>query len=404
MGPQGHPGLGDNQTIEVMPPVTNRVSPDTGLFATACTGPGYCTAGGDYQVASKPVEPVVATQTRGHWSRGVRLLLPVNASKQPYSEVNGLACVSAGNCVAVGDYEYGDSNTLQAFIAIESHGRWGRAFAPRLPGTSSSPASAQLNAVTCTHSGFCEAVGSFQDSSGGAQVLALAKSVGGTAWNPVTGISVPANAAPNPDAVMTGIACTGPGSCVAVGNYSVSASQYAAMGAIQSRGAWHRATEIATPANAVRSTFTAMSAISCLPSGSCVGVGEYPVSATQSRAMSVVEAKGRFGRATEIAAVPRGASARPSTYLLGISCGQAGTCVAVGGGRDRAGHSVGMYMTLQRGIWSAAFLPPPAGAGTGARESSALYSVSCTGRDDCTAVGYYHDSTGAQRAEAASTR
>jgi hypothetical protein len=62
-----------------------------------------------------------------------------------------------------------------------------------------------------------------------------------------------------------------------------------------------------------------------------------------------------------------------------------------------------MYMTLQRGIWSAAFLPPPAGAGTGGRESSALYSVSCTGRDNCTAVGYYHDSAGAQRAEAAST-
>lgn len=402
LAPQGHTGLSDNRAIEVTPPVVSHTAPDTGLFATACTGAGYCTAGGDSQVGSKPVEPVVAIQAHGRWQRGVRLLLPLNASRQPYSEVNGIACISAGNCVAVGDYEYGNSSTLQAFIAIEAHGRWGRAFVPRLPGNFSSPASAQLNAVTCTHSGFCEAVGSFQDSSGGAQVLALAKPVGGTGWQPVSGIAAPANAAANPDAVMTGIACTGPGSCVAVGNYSVSASQYAAMGAIESRGAWHRATEIAVPRNAIPSTFTAMSAISCLPTGSCVGVGEYPVSATQSRAMSVTEAKGRFGRATEIAAVPRGASAHPSTYLLGVSCAPAGVCVAVGGSRDKAGHPVAMYMTLQRGLWSAVFLPPPAGAGTGSRESSALYSVSCTGHNDCTAVGYYHDRTGAQRAEAAS--
>jgi hypothetical protein len=401
--PAAHTGLTNDRATEVMPPASNHIAPNTGLFATACTGPGFCTAGGDYQDASKPVEPVVATQTNGRWSRGVRLLLPQNASKQPYSEVNGIACISAGNCVAVGDYEYGESNTLQAFIAIQVHGKWGRAFVPRLPGSSSAPASAQLNAVTCTHSGFCEAVGSFQDSSGSAQVLALSKLASGGGWSPAAGIAAPPNAAANPDAVMTGIACTGPGSCVAVGNYSVSASQYAAMGAIESRGTWHRASEIVAPRNAIPSTFTAMSAISCLPNGSCLGVGEYPASATQSRAMSVTEANGRFGRATEIAAVPRGASIHPSTYLLGVSCAPAGMCLAVGGGRDKAGHPVAMYMTLQRGIWSAAFLPPPPRAGTGSHELSALYSVSGTGRDEGTAVGYYHDSTGAQRAEAAST-
>jgi hypothetical protein len=274
---------------------------------------------------------------------------------------------------------------------------------PRLPGSAASPASAQLDGVTCTHSGFCEAVGSFQDSSGGAQILALARPAG-QGWHPAGGILAPANAAGNPDAVLTGIACTGPGSCAAVGSYSVSASQYEAMGAIESRGTWRRATEIAAPPGAGRSTFTAMSSISCLPTGSCLGVGEYPVSATQSRAMSVTEANGRFGRATGISAAPLGASLHPSTYLLGVSCAPPGMCVAVGGGRDRAGHPVALYMTLERGRWAAAFLPPPPGAGTGSHEGSALYSVSCTGHDDCTAVGYYHGRTGAQRAEAASTR
>jgi hypothetical protein len=396
-------GFSNEHATEVMPPASTHIAPSSGLFATACTSAGNCVAGGDYQVGSKPVEPVVATQSHGRWSRGIKLLLPPNAAQQPYSQVNGVACVSAGNCVAVGDYEYGRSGSLQAFIATESHGRWARAYAPRLPASSSAPGSAQLGAVACTHSGFCEAVGSYLDSSGNEQAMALAKPAGG-GWHQATEVASPFSAAANPDAFMTGIACTGAGSCVAVGSYSVSAARYAAMGAIESRGTWRRATGIAAPRNAIASTFTAISSISCLATGACLGVGEYAVSATQSRAMSVTESKGRFGRATEITAIPRGASLHPSTYLLGVSCTSTSTCLVVGGGRNETGHSVAMYMIRSHGHWRATFLPSPARAGTGTHALSALYSVSCTGRDECTAVGYFSDRTGVRRAEGASTR
>jgi hypothetical protein len=395
-------GFPDDHVTEVMPPVSTHVVLSTGLYATACTGAGNCAAGGAYQKGSDPAEPVVATRSHGHWSRGSRLLLPQNVARQPYSEVNGIACISAGNCVAVGDYEYGRSNSLQAFIATESHGVWGRAFAPRLPGNSSAPASAQLGAVACTHSGFCEAVGSYQDSSGNDQIMALAKPAG-SAWRPAAEVASPASAATNPDALVTGVACTGPGSCVAVGNYSVSTSRFAAMGAVESRGMWRRASGIAAPRGAIPSTFTAISSISCSAAGSCLGVGEYAVSATQSRAMSVTESKGRFSAAAEISAVPRGASAYPSTYLLGVSCPPHGTCLAVGGGRDKAGISVAMYMFRSHGKWRAAFLLPPPRGGAGRRGLSALYAVSCIGQHACTAVGYYHDRTGHLRAEAASS-
>src|SRR5215469_5099214 len=396
-------GFSDEHATEVMPPASTHIAPSSGLFATACTSAGNCVAGGNYQVGSKPVEPVVATQSHGRWSTGIKLLLPPDAAQQPYSQVNGIACVSAGNCVAVGDYEYGKSGSLQAFIATESHGRWARAYAPRLPANSSAPESAQLGAVACTHSGFCEAVGSYLDSSGSEQAMALTKPAGG-GWRQATEVAPPFSAAANPDAFMTGIACTDPGSCVAVGSYSMSATRYEAMGAIESRGTWRRATGIAAPHNAISSTFTAISSISCLTTGACLGVGEYAVSATQSRAMSVTESKGRFGTATEITAIPSGASLHPSTYLLGVSCTSTSTCLAVGGGRNRAGHSVAMYMVRSHGHWRATFLPPSARAGTGTHALSALYSVSCTGRDECTTVGYFSDRTGVRRAEAASTR
>ena len=402
-GPPAALGAGHHQAMPVRPPASTRLAQSTELFTTACVAAGSCTAGGNFGGAGRPLEPMVATQSHGRWSRGTPLLLPANAAAQPYAQVSGLACHSAGNCVAVGDYQYGRSGSLQAFIALESRGRWARAFTPRLPANAGSPSSAQLEAVTCTSDGSCDAVGTYQDSAGNAQTMVVAKPPSGP-WGQATEIASPRNAAANPDALMTGIACAAPGSCVAVGNYSVSPTQFAAMGAVEVRGAWRRATQIALPRGAIPGTFTAITSISCPTATQCLGVGQYPVSATQSRAMAVTESKGRFGRAAPITAVPPGSSLLPSTYLLGVSCRPSGVCLAVGGGRNSAGHSVAVYMTRSAGRWRAAFLAPPRGATSGPRQLSVLYSVSCSGRSHCGAVGYYHDRLGVTRAEATATR
>ena len=397
------PGAGLYRALPVRPPASARIAQGTELLTTTCVAAGSCAAGGNFGGAGRPLEPMVATQSHGRWSRGTPLLLPANAAAQPYAQVSGLACHSTGNCVAVGDYQYGRSGSLQAFIAIESRGRWARAFTPRLPTNAASPSSAQLEAVTCISNGSCDAVGTYQDPAGNAQTMVVAKPPSGP-WGQAIEIASPPNAAANPDALMTGIACTAPGSCVTVGNYSVSATQFAAMGAVEVRGAWHRATQIALPRGAIPGTFTAISSISCPTASQCLGVGQYPVSATQSRAMAVTESRGRFGRAVPITAVPPDSSPVPSTYLLGVSCRPSGLCLAVGGGRNSAGHSVAMYMTRSAGRWRATFLGPPRGATSGRRQLSVLYSVSCTGRSHCGAVGYYHDRLGVTRAEATAAR
>src|SRR5262249_48892475 len=284
--------------------------------------------------------PMAATQSHGRWSRAFPLALPAGAAAQPYAQVSGIACHSAGNCVAVGDYQYGRSGNTQAFVAIESHGAWARAFTPRLPVNAASPSSALLEAVSCPSDGSCEAVGNYLDSSGNAQTMVLAKPSAGP-WGQATEIASPPNAATNPDALMTGIACTVPGSCAAVGSYSVSASQFAAMGAVEVRGAWHRATQITLPHGAIPSTFTAMNSVSCPRPSQCLGVGQYAVSATQSRAMTVTESKGRFSPGVAITAVPRGARLRSGTYLLDVACRPPGTCLAVRGGGDSSRPSGG---------------------------------------------------------------
>jgi hypothetical protein len=396
-------GAGHHQALPVRSPASSRIAQSAELFTTSCVAAGSCTAGGNFGGAGQPLEPMVAVQSHGRWSRGTPLLLPANAAAQPYAQVSGLACHSAWSCVAVGNYQYGRSGSLQAFIAIESRGRWARAFTPRPPTNAASPSSDQLQAVTCTSNGSCDAVGTYQDSAGNAQTMVVAKPPSGP-WGQATEIASPPNAAANPDALMTGIACTAPGSCVAVGNYSVSASQFAAMGAVEVRGTWHRATQIALPRGAIPGTFTAITSISCPTATQCLGVGQYPVSATQSRAMAVTESNGRFGRAVPVTAVPPGSSLLPSTYLLGVSCRPSSLCLAVGGARNSAGHSVAMYMTRSAGRWRATFLAAPRGATSGQRQLSVLYSVSCTGRSHCGAVGYYRDRLGTTRAEATATR
>src|SRR5215813_9282598 len=100
-------GAGHHQAMPVQPPASTRIAQSTELFTTSCVAAGSCTAGGNFGGAGQPLEPMVAVRSHGRWSRGTPLQLPANAAAQPYAQVSGLACSSARNCVAVGDYQYG---------------------------------------------------------------------------------------------------------------------------------------------------------------------------------------------------------------------------------------------------------------------------------------------------------
>ena len=69
-------GAAHHRATAVGPPASTRVAQSTGLFATACVAAGSCTAGGNFGGAGRPLEPMIATQAHGRWSRGIPLLLP----------------------------------------------------------------------------------------------------------------------------------------------------------------------------------------------------------------------------------------------------------------------------------------------------------------------------------------
>src|SRR5215472_6960888 len=113
---------------------------------------------------------------------------------------------------------------------------------------------ATLDAVACTGPGSCAGGGSYQAKSGALEPMVVAEA--GGLWKRAQELSLPANAfAANPDAAVTSIACTGAGSCVAVGGYTYdSAGLSHAFTAAETRGVWARARQVTQPANATQAS------------------------------------------------------------------------------------------------------------------------------------------------------
>lgn len=387
---------------QVRPPSDASISPvNSSLYSTACTGTGNCVAGGSYTDSLGRGEAYVATESHGNWLRGVRLALPASAAAQPSAQVDGVACISAGNCVAVGSFDHNASDTYP-LMATEAHGKWSGGFVPRPPANADGLVTF-MDAVTCTPQGFCEAVGGYRNKAGHFQAMALAKPAG-KRWQQAVEITAPKGAAADPLTTANGIACTAIGKCVTVGYYRVpgSGSPIQAFGAVLSGGSWRRAVRISLPPNALTGGRAYLDGVSCR-AGTCIAVGGYYFATNAYRAMWVTESNGNFRAGKEIIKAPADAAPVADTVLDGISCPTSGRCVAAGYYVNATGRQVGMYMTVASGRWTASALLPPLNAGSNSFQRSVVDSVSCTGTGHCTIAGWYTDTADHFRSEASST-
>lgn len=158
---------------------------------------------------------------------------------------------------------------------------------------------------------------------------------------------------------LSGVSCTGPASCIAVGSKSGSALAQRWNGSI-----W---TLLATPSPGKAGN--TLNAISCTSSTRCVAVGSYRTSATGSPLPLAEIWNGSTWRV----------SPRPGTggILFGVSCVTASRCMAVGFGSDSQNTSEEWNGTTWRS------LPVPNIGGP----NSFLSSVSCPAAASCVAVG-----------------
>jgi hypothetical protein len=295
-----------------------------------------------------------------------------------------VSCVRLTSCALSGAYQdsAGDGRPL---VATQAHGRWGRAREVVLPADARAVAQlAQAFGVSCTGPGTCVAVGNYGPADG--QDAFIAPEVAG-AWRRAFAPQLPSNAVVN--AVLLGVSCHGAGSCTAVGTYQTNTvpDQIEGLAVSEVRGRWQRGAEIRPPAGARRPEWLELMSVSYAAARSCSAVGVYLNGAQNVLTAAVSENNGGWGRAVTISAPPD-AARTPNLQLNGITCTAPGWCVAVGTYQDRSGKAQALVVTETNHRWRrAAKIRPPASSAV--NPAAQLNSVACPRTSVCIAVGSY---------------
>lgn len=314
--------------------------------------------------------------------------LPVNlAAADPAGtyyvsgNVSSVSCASAGNCVAFGNVSFrtpteGMAGTAHPVLIDETSGAWGT---PQLvPGIPDSTA-AIIGHLSCAAPGDCSAAVTSPDVSGNGRAYLINES-GGT-WGqalPVTPGTVSSS--------LSGVSCTAPGDCTAVGSDGVPFVMDS------TNGVWDTPQQVQGIAalSSPSPTGAGLASVSCSSAGNCVAVGNYSTTSTSPQAYLVTETSGTWGQAEPVAGM---AALAPGGWssVRSVSCASSGECAMTGLARPVPGSSnVNWVATESGGSWTAAQPLAAPDAGT----QPLPVQVSCAQGGYCVVVGRYVPSSG----------
>ena len=368
------------------------------LPVLACASAGNCVAAGDYLDAQGNTQGVLLNEVRGAWRAPTTIAAPSGAASTPGVTPTSGACSSAGNCVVVGSYQDRSAN-VQAFVVDERHGAWSRATEVALPVNAvASGQSAQLRAVACAASS-CSAVGTYLASASPSPVTeGMTLTSTGGAWSRATEVALPANAGPTPYVTLAELACapTAGGDCSATGSYLDANNATHGLIVNEVNGVWRAGIEMVPPANVNAVPLIQLSSLACPGPGSCAAIGTYESAAGHLNALTVNEVRGVW-RAARTLALPVATTVNPLAFLYGfaaVSCSSVGNCAAGGQYRDAAGRYQGFLVNEVGGVWRAASeLRLPAGATTTGKNGGVV-ALSCYANGACAAGAAYLDAAG----------
>jgi hypothetical protein len=324
--------------------------------------------------------------------------VPGTAALNQGGDAGGIqvSCASVGNCSAGGFYADSSPGHLQVFVVSQVHGTWGTAV--EVPGTAAlnQGGKALLTAVSCASAGNCSASGEYTDSSGHLQAFVVSQ-VNGT-WG--TAVEVPGTAALNQggNAASTSVSCAWAGNCSADGDYTDSSGHRQAFVVSQVNGTWGTAVEVPGTAALNQGGDAGIGSVSCASAGNCSASGLFTDSSGHQQALVADQVNGTWGTAIEVpgtAALNQGQAS-----LISVSCPSAGNCSAAGLYQDSSSSNSSGFQAFVvnqvHGIWQGAIQVP----GTAALNQGELgwtESVSCASAGNCSAGGYYTDSSSHQQ-------
>src|SRR5487761_1541999 len=295
------------------------------LDGVACPSATQCITVGAAEGAA-----VVATTSDGgaSWKRQD----PVPGS----AGLSAVACASTADCWAVGAGGKSGASPLAGVVVATTDGgsQWTVQQAPTGTGA--------LESVACTNNSDCWAVG--QDVSGGVDINASTN--GGLTWSAQV---APASVT---SGELSGITCVGASDCWAVGAGAV-------IGTSDGGSSWSAET---LPASANSGLY----AITCTSTAACWAVGDGIVATTN----------GGTTWTTQLAA-------GGDDLLYGVSCKNSSDCLAVGLGGGLQDTLV-LATTNGGSNWVPQSTP---GTGPYTEFGSSLYGVTCVGGQTCWAVG-----------------
>jgi hypothetical protein len=369
------------------------LAPDDGAgsWALSCSSPGNCSVGGTYgDRNSADSSAFVAGQRDGTWGKAIQLpgIGALNAGKQ--AGVMALSCTSPGDCAAGGAYSPNDGTdaggqnpALNAFVAAEKGGTWGKA--SQIPGLAALNAgfSAIVSSLSCTSPGNCTAAGEYAPggAAGGGGENAITSGFVATEKSGIWGraLEIPGLGALNTggQVLVNSISCVPGGNCAVGGDYTTVSGPVQAFVADESGGSWQQAEEFPGTGDLNTDGQAGVSSVSCASPGNCGALGYY--SSGSGGTFLASEINGTWGTAD---ALPDGVNA------ASISCPPAGNCVAAGNDGLGDQGSQAFVMTERSGTWGSP-QPVPGLTGMNIGQNAGINSLSCPAPGDCGAAGYY---------------
>lgn len=280
-----------------------------------------------------------------------------------------VSCAGPAACTAVGVYQISASAAGTLAEAWNGTG-WHLQSTPNPAGSADS----FFTGVSCTAPTACTAVGVANTRAGS---LPVAERWNGTAWH-IQAAPVPAGAH---NADLSGVACTSRSACVAVGGYTARTGQSRELAERWNGTRW----SIQAIANPAGSVLKGLSGVSCTSARACTAVGSY---VPPRGHLSSTLAERWNGTSWHIQATPN--PPMRAAHLRGVSCSTAGVCTATGYAIDSTDTVFPLAEAWNGTRWHIQATPTPSGFAFFAP----LSSVSCASPRACTATGSWDNTAG----------
>ena len=312
-------------------------SADDAFSSISCTSAKFCVAVGG-RFASNGVFPVLATWNGSAWKQTAP---PAPASSIKNTDLTSVSCANARSCVAIGEYNvtpsnpaYNDGQLPEGFIDLWNGTKWAASY--KTTSGRKGIQATELNGISCRSATNCVAVGTTYEPIFTLQELT------DNSYHPVAltwnGRKWAASTAPIPSSghgILGGVSCWSVSRCLAVGYYyGPGQLGYPNIGkttliAERWNGAKWSVAKLPTPGRAPW-----LNSVSCLSTSSCVAVGAVNgASSIVDRSIADVW-NGKTWRAAAVATPKGGAGSThgyPNGFVLSdVTCAAVKDCVAFG--------------------------------------------------------------------------